>query len=107
MLGAASPANGSPITAAAVTGAGLKLALPLFETPPCTSITAAVIAALPLTEMALEELESTYTPPVNLMLAFPDIFRAPPAVGSSTTIDCPIVIVLVVTLLVRKFVSPE
>ena len=41
------------------------------------------------------------------MLAFPEMFRAPPAVGSSTMIDWPIVIVLAVVLLVRKFVSPE
>ena len=66
-----------------------------------------MIAAFPLARMALEELESTYTPPVNLMLAFPEMFRAPPAVGSSTMIDWPIVIVLAVVLLVRKFVSPE
>ena len=45
--------------AAPVTGAGLKLALPLFWTPPCTSITDALIAALPLADRAVDELEST------------------------------------------------
>ena len=107
MLGSANEANGSASTAASVVGAGLNVALPLLETPPCTSIAAALIAAFPLARMALDELESTYTPPVTLMSAFPAMLKAPPAVGSSTMIDWPIVIVLVVVLLVRKFVSPE
>ncbi len=88
-------------------GAGLKLALPLFWTPPCTSITDALTAALPLAEMAVDELESTKTPPVSLMLAFPERESAPPAVGSRTMIDWLIVIVPVVALLVRKLLSPE
>ena len=59
MLGGASDASGSGTEVVPVTGAGLKLALPLFETPPCTSITDALIAALPLAERAVDELEST------------------------------------------------
>ena len=73
MLGKGSAENGSFTTAAFVIGAGLKLALPVRETPPCTSITVAVIAALPLAERAVEELESMYTPPAILMLALPEM----------------------------------
>ena len=54
--------NGSEATAstgAPVTGAGLRLALPLFLTPPWTSMAAALTLALPLAERALDELEST------------------------------------------------
>ncbi len=51
--------SGSATAAAPVTGAGLKLALPLFWTPPCTSMTEAFTEALPLAERALDELEST------------------------------------------------
>ena len=72
MLGTASEASGSASTAAPVIGAGLKLALPLFWTPPCTSITDALIWALPLADRAVDELESTKTPPASLMLAFPE-----------------------------------
>ena len=82
MLGSAS--DGERVggnVAAPVTGAGLKLALPLFWTPPCTSITDALTAALPLAERAVDELESTKTPPVSLMLAFPERLSAPPADG--------------------------
>ena len=59
MLGCDSEPSGSAIVAAPVTGAGLKLALPLFWTPPCTSITDALIEALPLADRALDELELT------------------------------------------------
>ena len=90
-----------------VVGAGLKLALPLFWTPPWTSITDALTAALPLADRAVDELESTKTPPVSLMLAFPERLRAPPADGSRTMIDWLIVIVPMVVLLVRKLLSPE
>ena len=42
-----------------------------------------------------------------LMLALPERLSAPPAEGSSTMIDWPIVIVPAVPLLVRKLPSPE
>ena len=57
-LSAARPADRQP-PPPPVVGAGLKLALPLFWTPPCTSITEALTAALPLADRALDELEST------------------------------------------------
>src|SRR5271166_3357776 len=41
------------------------------------------------------------------MLALPERLSAPPAEGSSTMIDWPIVMVLVLALLVRKLGSPE
>ena len=107
MLGSASEAERVGKVAAPVVGAGLKLALPLFWTPPCTSITDAVTWALPLAERALDELESTKTPPGMLMLALPERVEAPPAVGSRTMIDWLIVIVPVLALLVRKLLSPE
>ena len=72
---------------AATAALELSAALPLFWTPPCTSITDALIWALPLAEIALDELESTNRPPVSLMLAFPASVSAPPAVGSRTMID--------------------
>ena len=78
-------------------GAGLKLALPLFWTPPCTSITEAVTWALPLAEMAVDELESTTIAPGILMLALPERVRAPPADGSRTKIEGATVIVKVWT----------
>ena len=59
VLGSASEAYGSAAIAAPVVGVGLKLALPLLETPPCTSITVALILALPLAESAVDELELT------------------------------------------------
>ena len=59
VVGGFSGASGSATEAALVTGAGLKLAFPLFETLPLTSITAAFTAALPLADRAVDELEST------------------------------------------------
>ena len=70
------------MAAAPVVGAGLKLALPLFWTLPCTSMTAALTEALPLAETALDELESTTIAPGILRLALPESERAPPADGS-------------------------
>lgn len=57
--GTGSPDSGSASTATPVVGVGLSVALPLFCTPPCTSIALAVTLALPLAETALVELEST------------------------------------------------
>ena len=54
--------NGSDATEstwAPVTGVGLRLALPLFLTPPWISMDAALTWALPLAESAEDELEST------------------------------------------------
>ena len=59
MLGGASEASGLARMGSPVTGAGLKLALPLFWTLPWTSMTAALTWALPLADRAEEELEST------------------------------------------------
>ena len=59
VFGPGSPENGSGITAARVTGAGLNVTLPLRDTPPFTWITDAVILALPVARGAFDDLEST------------------------------------------------
>ena len=59
MPGSGSDASGSATTAAPVTGVGLNDGLPLFWTPPCTSITDALIEGAPLADRADDELEST------------------------------------------------
>ena len=46
-------------------------------TPPCTSITEALTWALPLAERALDELESTKTPPAMLDARIPREAQGP------------------------------
>ena len=47
----------------------------------------AVSEAVPLPEIAVEELESTTIAPGTLTLAFPETVKAPLAVGLRTTIE--------------------
>src|SRR5262245_16550562 len=87
MLGPLSVTKGSGVLTAPVTGAGLKLAFPLLLGLPTTLMPDALTDALPLAEIAELELESMANSPGMLMLALPEMERAPPAVGSSTKID--------------------
>src|SRR5262249_24766439 len=80
-LGAARPASGSPTEDTPVVAPGLSLALRVALTPPTTWMLVAVMAPLALAEIADDELDSTSMIPGTLMLALPDMVKAPLAVG--------------------------
>src|SRR5262245_40914993 len=83
-VGTGRPASGSLNAVTPVTGAGLRLALPLDLKLPTTSILPAVTWALSRAEMADDELESTATTPLTCRRALSDRVSAPDALASRT-----------------------